>query len=133
MVYINWLISNGKYSEAKNVVWPVVMNDLNYVAQYWNETGYDLWEEVAGSSVFTIQSMYRALVQGVQTAVMLGTTCPNCVSQAPQIGCYLENNFWNETGGHIIANIHTDNGRSQVDAAYLLSVSFSFLTCSPPC
>lgn len=39
MVYIDWLMQNGKYSEAKNVVWPVVMNDLNYVAQYWNETG----------------------------------------------------------------------------------------------
>lgn len=41
MVYINYLLSHNQYDHAKNVVWPVVNNDLNYVAQYWNETGYD--------------------------------------------------------------------------------------------
>jgi len=125
MVYINWLIGNGKYSEAKNVVWPVVINDLNYVAEYWNETGYDLWEEVAGSSFFTIQSQYRALVQGSQIAARLGESCPNCASQAPQIGCFLENSFWNASAGHVIANINGGGGRSGVDANYLLGVSWS--------
>lgn len=23
-----------------------ILNDLIYVGQYWNQTGYDLWEEV---------------------------------------------------------------------------------------
>ena len=59
--YIEWLRRNGGISEAKTTVWPVVriscltftcmctndsgqvINDLNYVGQYWNQTGFDLW------------------------------------------------------------------------------------------
>jgi hypothetical protein len=77
--YANWLIKNGYSATATHIVWPIVRNDLNYVAQYWyvnkrsllatssmlinillrNRTGFDLWEEVNGSSFFTIASSYR--------------------------------------------------------------------------
>lgn len=33
--YANWLIDNGYTDTAKQIVWPVVKNDLTYVAQYW--------------------------------------------------------------------------------------------------
>jgi glucoamylase len=33
IAYGRWLISNGYTSAATNIVWPVVQNDLNYVAQ----------------------------------------------------------------------------------------------------
>ena len=33
--YANWLIANGYKSTASSVIWPIVKNDLNYVAQYW--------------------------------------------------------------------------------------------------
>lgn len=29
---------------VSNVYWPLIYNDLLYVAQYWNTTSYDLWE-----------------------------------------------------------------------------------------
>jgi glucoamylase len=35
ITYANWLISNGYTSTANDIVWPVIRNDLNYVAQYW--------------------------------------------------------------------------------------------------
>lgn len=35
MRYAKWLIDNGYKSTASEVVWPVIKNDLNYVAQYW--------------------------------------------------------------------------------------------------
>lgn len=38
-----WLIDNGYTNTATSIVWPIVRNDLYYVAQYWNQTGYDLW------------------------------------------------------------------------------------------
>ncbi|EAQ86714.1 hypothetical protein CHGG_07967 [Chaetomium globosum CBS 148.51] len=57
--YAKWLITNGYKDTAKDVVWPVIKNDLAYTAQYWNETGFDLWEEVPGSSFFTIGSSHR--------------------------------------------------------------------------
>jgi glucoamylase len=66
MTYCNWLIKNGGSKEAKNVIWPIISNDLSYVGQYWNQTGFDLWEETLGSSFFTIQNQHRALAEGAQ-------------------------------------------------------------------
>lgn len=57
--YAKWLIANDYKSTVSDIVWPIVRNDLNYVAQYWNNTGFDLWEEVNGSSFFTIINQYR--------------------------------------------------------------------------
>jgi len=57
--YASWLLNNGYTTTAKDVVWPVIKNDLSYTAQYWNQTGFDLWEEVPGSSFFTILSSHR--------------------------------------------------------------------------
>jgi hypothetical protein len=38
----SWLTSqdNGYSSYAVNNVWPIVRNDLAYVAQYWSQTGF---------------------------------------------------------------------------------------------
>lgn len=33
--YSNWLIDNGYTDTVKQIVWPVIRNDLSYVAQYW--------------------------------------------------------------------------------------------------
>ena len=35
IAYANWLVKNGYSSTAKDVVWPVIQNDLTYSAQYW--------------------------------------------------------------------------------------------------
>lgn len=35
MSYAEWLVDNGYASTAAHVVWPIVKNDLGYVAQYW--------------------------------------------------------------------------------------------------
>lgn len=59
MGYAKWLLDNGYTSTAQTVVWPVMKNDLSYSAQYWNQTGFDLWEEVQGSSFFTIVATHR--------------------------------------------------------------------------
>ena len=100
-----------------------VANDLNYVGQYWNQTGFDLWEETLGSSYFTIQNQYRALVQGGQLAKQLGKSCDGCESQAPQLLCFLQS-FWNGTS--IVANINTATVRSGRDSNTLLSAIATF-------
>jgi hypothetical protein len=46
MGYCNYLLGKGQKSMVKNTIWPIILNDLKYVGQYWNQTGYDLWEEV---------------------------------------------------------------------------------------
>ena len=81
IAYARWLVENGYSSTAERVVWPTVHNDLSYVAQYWywrttrnlgmpgrltgdgrNHTGFDLWEEVDGSSFFTVASQHRGML-----------------------------------------------------------------------
>nr|P23176.1 RecName: Full=Glucoamylase I; AltName: Full=1,4-alpha-D-glucan glucohydrolase; AltName: Full=Glucan 1,4-alpha-glucosidase; Flags: Precursor [Aspergillus luchuensis]BAA00331.1 glucoamylase I precursor [Aspergillus luchuensis] len=115
------LLDNGYTSAATEIVWPLVRNDLSYVAQYWNQTGYDLWEEVNGSSFFTIAVQHRALVEGSAFATAVGSSCSWCDSQAPQILCYLQS-FW--TGSYILANF--DSRRSGKDTNTLLGSIHTF-------
>ncbi|TAQ84196.1 hypothetical protein B7494_g7480 [Chlorociboria aeruginascens] len=114
--YSNWLIKNGQSSEVKEVIWPIIANDLSYVGQYWNQTGFDLWEETKGSSFFTIQNQHRSLVQGTQLAQDIGVTCATC-DEAPYILCFLQS-FWN--GNYTVSNINVDNGRTGLDGNSIL-------------
>jgi glucoamylase len=33
--YANWLLTNGYTSAIRDILWPVISNDIAYVAQYW--------------------------------------------------------------------------------------------------
>ncbi|KAI0132383.1 1, 4-alpha-D-glucan glucohydrolase [Xylariales sp. AK1849] len=114
--YSKWLVSNDQIDKAKTVIWPIIANDLSYVGQYWNSTGFDLWEEVSGSSFFTTQNQYRALVEGGNLASTLGTNCTGC-DQAPQVLCFLQS-YWNDE--FFVANINTNTVRSGLDANTIL-------------
>ncbi|KFY96651.1 hypothetical protein V500_02351 [Pseudogymnoascus sp. VKM F-4518 (FW-2643)] len=70
------------------------------------------------SSFFTAAVQYRALVEGNTLAVELGTSCPDCVSQAPQVLCFLQD-FWSPTLGYTVAN--TGGGRSGKDVSTILA------------
>jgi len=118
IAYGTWLVGNGYKSAATDIVWPIVKNDLEYVSQYWNGTGFDLWEEVNGSSFFTTSAQHRALVEGSAFAALVGKTCANCDSQAPQILCFLQK-YWN--GQYVVSNINTGAARSGKDANLCLA------------
>ncbi|KAJ5961553.1 hypothetical protein N7501_006494 [Penicillium viridicatum] len=122
IAYGNHLISTKKESVVKSNIWPIVQNDLSYVAQYWNQTGFDLWEEVQGSSFFTIAAQHRALVEGSAFAKALGETCEGCDSQAPQVLCFLQS-FWN--GKAVVSNLGS-SGRTGLDANSVLASIANF-------
>ncbi|KAK0708998.1 Six-hairpin glycosidase-like protein [Lasiosphaeria miniovina] len=124
--YARWLINNGYSSTASSVVWPVIKNDLAYTAQYWNQTGFDLWEEVQGSSFFTIASSHRALVEGAALASQLGTTCAACTTVAPQVLCFLQR-FWSSSG-YVVSNINGGGGRSGKDVNSIITSIHNFDT-----
>jgi Glycosyl hydrolases family 15 len=48
----NNLIAQNNSTYVKNTLWPILLLDLNYVANNWNNTGFDLWEEVNNSHWF---------------------------------------------------------------------------------
>ncbi|CAK4030843.1 extracellular glucoamylase [Lecanosticta acicola] len=116
IAYARYLLSIGGTANVTNVIWPIVQNDLSYVTQYWNQSGFDLWEEVNSSSFFTTATQYRALVEGSALASQIGKSCSNCDSQAPQVLCFLQS-YW--TGSYILSN--TGGGRSGKDANSLLA------------
>ncbi|KAL9131780.1 MAG: hypothetical protein Q9217_000385 [Psora testacea] len=123
ITYSRSLITSGNSALVISTLWPIILNDLNYVGQYWNQTGFDLWEEVNGSSFFTTVVQHRALVEGNALAAQIGQTCPSCASQAPQILCFLQN-YWN--GQYILANINENNGRTSKDVNGILGSIHTF-------
>lgn len=112
---------NGESDLADSIIWPIVRNDLSYVTEHWNQTTFDLWEEIDSSSFFTTAVQHRSLVEGALFAKKLGHSCPNCESQAPQVLCFLQS-YW--TGSYVLAN--TGGGRSGKDANTLLGSIHSF-------
>ncbi|KND94543.1 Glucoamylase [Tolypocladium ophioglossoides CBS 100239] len=125
IAYAIWLVQNGYSSTASTIVWPVVQNDLNYVAQYWNQTGFDLWEEINGSSFFTTLGQYRALVGGGSLATALGKPSSSYTAVAPQILCFLQS-FWVSSSGYLDANINVNDGRTGKDANTILGSIHAF-------
>ncbi|KAI2473404.1 carbohydrate-binding module family 20 protein [Annulohypoxylon bovei var. microspora] len=123
--YSKWLVSNGYTTTASGVVWPIIANDLAYVAQYWNQTGFDLWEEVSGSSFFTVAAQHRSLVEGSALAKSLGKTTTTYDAIAPQILCFLQS-FWSSSSGFALANINVNNGRTARDANVILGSIHTF-------
>ncbi|TFY76736.1 hypothetical protein EWM64_g7278, partial [Hericium alpestre] len=118
ITYANWLLDNK--NATAETLWPIIELDLNYVAADWNQTTFDLWEEVQGSSFFTTAVQHRALREGSALATRLGQTSvvENYDTQADNILCFLQS-YWNPTGNYMTAN--TNSGRSGHDANVVLT------------
>ncbi|KAG8883268.1 hypothetical protein FRB97_006963 [Tulasnella sp. 331] len=134
LTYANWLESNGGSSTVTGTIWPMVILDLDYVAANWNATGFDLWEEVNGSSFWTIAVQHKALRLGATFAPTIGdaTRHSTYTTQAAGLLCFLQS-FWSPTGAYMVANINQNNGRSGLDANTILASIATFdpsATCS---
>ncbi|KAI0057907.1 glucoamylase [Artomyces pyxidatus] len=115
ITYANWLVENNNATFVSSTLWPIIQLDLDYVAGNWNKTGFDLWEEVQGSSFFTTAVQHRSLREGAALATRIGQTSlvSNYNTQADNILCFLQS-YWNPNAGYITAN--TNSGRSGKDA-----------------
>jgi glucoamylase len=123
--YAKYLVEIGQAVTAREFLWPIIRNDLSYVGQYWNETGFDLWEEVRGSSFFTTAAQHRALVEGADLAKQLGVHCAACTEIAPQILCFLDS-YWSEKEGYALANMNHHHRRSGKDINTILTSIHNF-------
>ncbi|KAL3427311.1 glucoamylase [Phlyctema vagabunda] len=126
IAFANEKLALGQNATVKDVIWPIVQNDLAYVAQYWNESGFDLWEEVNSSSFFTTAVQHRALVEGSMFASALGESCPGCESEAPKALCFLQD-YWN--GNSIISNMDVQQSnfnRTGLDCNSILASIHTF-------
>ncbi|KDQ62664.1 carbohydrate-binding module family 20 protein [Jaapia argillacea MUCL 33604] len=125
ITYANWLIANGNTSWVTNTLWPVIELDLNYVADNWNQSTFDLWEEISSSSFFTTAVQHRALRQGITLANAIGQTSVTSLwsAQAPNVLCFLQS-YWNPTSAYVTAN--TGGGRSGIDSNTVLASIHTF-------
>ncbi|KIJ62526.1 carbohydrate-binding module family 20 protein [Hydnomerulius pinastri MD-312] len=125
ITYANWLIANGNTTYVTNTLWPIIKLDLDYVANNWNATTFDLWEEIDSSSFFTTAVQHRALRQGSALATAIGQTSvvSGYNTQAQNVLCFLQS-YWNPSPGFMTAN--TGGGRSGIDANTVLTSIHTF-------
>ncbi|KAG9123732.1 hypothetical protein FRC07_014133 [Ceratobasidium sp. 392] len=126
MTYGTYLGATNSYTTG--TIWPYVKLDLDYVAGNWNNTGFDLWEEVSGSSFFTIAVQHRSLRQGAAFATALGdsTRASTYTTQAANLLCFLQS-FWNPTSKYASANVNGGSVvRSGLDANTILASIHTF-------
>ncbi|KAI0069719.1 glucoamylase [Panus rudis PR-1116 ss-1] len=123
--YANWLIKNGNTTWVTSTLWPIIKLDLDYVASSWNQTTFDLWEEISSSSFFTTAVQHRSLREGAALATAIGQTSDvsNYNTQAANLLCFLQS-YWNPSGGYITSN--TGGGRSGKDANSVLTSIHTF-------
>ncbi|KAJ7451616.1 glucoamylase [Mycena latifolia] len=121
IAYANWLLKNTTESNVVTNLWPTIKLDLDYVAANWNQTEFDLWEEVSSSS-FTTVVQHRSLREGAALA-----TAPSVVSkyetQATNTLCFLQT-YWSTPEGYMTAN--TESRRSGKDANTVLASIHAF-------
>lgn len=72
------LLKEGKKKWVQNHLYDgrlpsqtVIKKDLEYVAHHWNQSGFDLWEEVNGDHFYTRLVQRRALLEGARLARIL--------------------------------------------------------------
>ncbi|KAL5527654.1 hypothetical protein ACEPAG_6455 [Sanghuangporus baumii] len=123
--YANYLLANDNSTHVTNTLWPILQLDLDYVAQNWNQTTFDLWEEVSSSSFFTAAVQHRSLREGAALATQIGQTSvvDGYTTQAANILCFMQS-FWNSGGSYMTAN--TGGGRSGRDANTVLASIHTF-------
>ncbi|GAB1522460.1 glycoside hydrolase 15 protein [Rhizoctonia solani] len=126
ITFANDQLGKNKKSYVQSI-WPAIKLDLDYVAQFWNASGYDLWEEVYGSSFFTLAASHRSLRQGAALATKLGYAplAKTYTTQAANVLCFLQS-FWDPTGSYIISNINSADGRTGLDVNSILTSVHNF-------
>ncbi|KAI0769925.1 glucoamylase [Fomes fomentarius] len=127
ITYANWLLGDGNNGTAyvTNTLWPIIKLDLDYTRDNWNQSTFDLWEEINSSSFFTTAVQHRALRQGVTLANKIGQTSvvSGYTTQADNVLCFLQS-YWNSDAGYITAN--TGGGRSGKDSNTVLTSVHTF-------
>ncbi|KAF2263332.1 hypothetical protein CC78DRAFT_534106 [Lojkania enalia] len=97
----------------------IIKADLEYVSHYWNQTGFDLWEEVDGLHFFTAMVQLRALREGADLALAFNDTgaAEWYSKQATLLKKFLQL-FWDARRGHLIETLNSHRGG--LDCALLL-------------
>ncbi|KAF8895604.1 glycoside hydrolase family 15 protein [Infundibulicybe gibba] len=124
IAYANWLLSHSNASYVISTLWPLIKLDLDYTKNYWNQTGFDLWEEVSSASFFTTAVQHRALREGAALEAKVAPSANgDYATQANHALCFLQS-YWNPSQKYITSN--TGGGRSGKDSNSVLASIHTF-------
>lgn len=107
------------FYEASMPPTSAIKADLEYVSHYWNQSGFDLWEEVEGLHFFTLMVSARSLREGSHLARAFGDL--GAAEWYTLQAGYIENllsKFWNKQKGHLVETLWSK--RSGLDCGLLL-------------
>lgn len=97
----------------------IIKADLEYTSHFWNQSGFDLWEEVEGLHFFTAMVQMKALREGSDMARAFGDA--GAAEYYTEQAGYLEEfitRFWDSKKGHLVETLNSD--RTGLDCALLL-------------
>jgi glucoamylase len=109
----------------------VIKRDLEYVSHHWQDSSFDLWEEVQGDHFYTRMVQRRALLEGSDLAIQLGDFGASewYASQAREIEGQLKN-FWDNKHKYFRATMNrragVDYKSSELDVAVILGMLHGF-------
>ncbi|KAF2734940.1 hypothetical protein EJ04DRAFT_512099 [Polyplosphaeria fusca] len=97
----------------------IIKADLEYTSHFWNQSGFDLWEEVDGFHFFTAMVQLKALREGAELAKAFQDkgAAQWYAEQASYVEAFLQQ-FWDERSGFLVETLNTD--RTGLDCALLL-------------
>ena len=95
--------------------------DLEYTSHFWEQPGFDLWEEAQGFHFYTVMVQHRALRDGMVIAAAFEDWGARkwCQQQADRISNELLPRFWDHEKDHLVGTLNTD--RSGLDCGVLLA------------
>ncbi len=127
ILYIESMVSNGlkTYGDFEDIYWSVIKNDLDYTALYWQEPGFDLWEEINGYHFFTEIANLRALIDGSKIAKIYNDNESSewYLKESNIIKKFLLK-FWDSDTFHLVETLDLKQ-RNGLDAALFLGVIHS--------
>ncbi|KAE8220672.1 hypothetical protein CF319_g5842 [Tilletia indica] len=102
----------------------LIKSDLEFVAHHWQDSNFDLWEEVQATHFFTLAVQRRALVEGAEFANAMKDpgAATYYMQQASAIYSKLQS-FWDSAANRIQAYQSTPSGfnRNGLDCSVLLA------------
>jgi glucoamylase len=105
----------------------VIKVDLDFVAQHWRDSSFDLWEEVRGTHFFTRMMQRKALVLGAALANALGdsSSASRYLNEVSALEGELQRH-WDPNRGYLVTTLDWVGGMggkdSGLDSATILAV-----------
>ncbi|GAA6004782.1 hypothetical protein JCM11491_002227 [Sporobolomyces phaffii] len=132
MKYVELFPSKISASQ-KTTIDGLIKNDLDYTVKYWQQSTFDLWEEVNGNSFFTTLSQFHALALGsTYFSSSDATRSTNYLSTSQSVRCYADT-YWGAGSNKnaYASNINANNGRSGLDANSIIAAQLYPTSPSP--